>query len=135
MEELSPCTTTTEPMLYRPAAETTQPTCHNYWKHAPRARAPQETPSAARSLSTATGPSTDKINSLKFLKNLKRKHTENVGSHPLLRSTLLVAEGKGLREGASFKGSCQCSLMQARSWDLAGSHDTCSVSHLCQCVA
>ena len=30
-EQLSPCTTTTEPVLWSPWATTAEPTCHNYW--------------------------------------------------------------------------------------------------------
>ena len=36
MKQLSPGTTTTEPVLQSPAAATVEPTCHNYWNpHAP----------------------------------------------------------------------------------------------------
>ena len=31
VEQLSLCTTTTEPVLQSPRAKTTKPTCHNYW--------------------------------------------------------------------------------------------------------
>ena len=41
-----------------------------------------------------------------------RRCTENVASHPLLTSVLLVAGGKGAQGRASYGGSCQCSLMQ-----------------------
>ena len=35
-EQLSPCTTTTEPALYSPWATTTEPTNHNCWAYVPQ---------------------------------------------------------------------------------------------------
>ena len=32
IEQLIPCTTTVEPMLYSPGTATTEPLCHNYWR-------------------------------------------------------------------------------------------------------